>query len=586
MLAVLRPEAEITALLGDELSLSAVSSPEMCVVAGPPEAVARFEQAQRAGGVAVRRVASVHAFHSKMMQPIAGKVAQLMAGFTLHPPRIPYISNVTGEPITAAQATDPAYWAVHLCQPVRFVDGLRALTANILLEVGPGQTLSSLATATQLPGKQVLASMRHTYDPEPDTAVLLKAMGQLWVHGADVDWTRFPQAPLELADAGAAPGDTAEEAPRREPTSKTERELAQLWQTLLRCPPPSLDANFFDLGGNSLIATRLIDRVSRLLRVRLPLRRIYETASLGAMAEAIDGLRRGAPAARLTTPTAPAAPAAPAAGRPAAPARTADRRSFELPNGMAIAHQNEAETRHFYDDIFAHRSYVKHGITIPPDGVVLDVGGNIGMFTLFVHREQPSARVLTFEPAPPLFAILSHNAAHHGVRATLFNYGLSNREQDAPFTFYPHSAGMSSFHPDVDEEKRNLRAIVANQRRHGVGDASAVEPSDELLDVRFAARTFTARLRRLSDVLREQGISRVDLMKVDVQKCELEVVEGIDERDWSRFRQIVLEAHDADGRIATLRALFERHGFDVTVEQDELYTDTNIFNIYAIHRGS
>ena len=581
MLAVLRPEAEVTPLVGDDLSLSAVSSPEMCVVAGPPEAVARFEHAQRADGVAVRRVASVHAFHSKMMQPIAGKVAELVAGFTLHPPRIPYISNVTGAPITGAQATDPAYWAAHLCQPVRFVDGLRAVTADIVLEVGPGKTLSSLATAAQLPGTQVLASMRHTYDPDPDTAVLLEAMGQLWVHGADVDWTRFPHAPLELTGASAAPGDAADEAPRQ-PTSKTERELAQLWQTLLRCPPPSLDANFFDLGGNSLVATRLIDRVARSLRVKLPLRRIYETASLGAMAEAIDRLRGGTPAAApAARPTVAARPAATAS----AIAATADRRSFELPNGMTIAHQNEAETRHFYDDIFAHRSYVKHGITIPPAGIVLDVGGNIGMFTLFVHREQPSARVLAFEPAPALFAILGHNAAHHGVRATLFNYGLSSCEQDAPFTFYPHSAGMSSFHPDVDEEKRNLRAIVANQRRHSVGDAGAVtDYTDELLDVRFAATTFTARLRRVSDVLREQNIERVDLMKVDVQKCELEVIQGIDDADWPRFAQIVLEAHDVDGRVALLASIFEQRGFTVVAEQDELYAGTNIYNLYATRK--
>jgi FkbM family methyltransferase len=230
---------------------------------------------------------------------------------------------------------------------------------------------------------------------------------------------------------------------------------------------------------------------------------------------------------------------------------------------------------------------VKHGISIPPGGCVLDVGGNIGLFTLFVHTEQPTARVLAFEPAPPLFATLSHNAAHHRVRATLFNYGLSNRDVDAMFTFYPRSAGMSSFHPDAEEEKHNLRAIVANQQRAGLADAGAVTAhAEEFLDVRFAAKTMTARLRRLSDVLREQGIEHVDLMKIDVQKCELEVVEGIDERDWAKFSQIVLEAHDIDGRVATLRALFERHGFDVIVEQDEVYAGTNIYNLYARRRGT
>jgi FkbM family methyltransferase len=353
-----------------------------------------------------------------------------------------------------------------------------------------------------------------------------------------------------------------------------------VWQPLLKRDVTALDAHFFELGGNSLVATRLIDRVARSFRVKLPLRRVYEAPSLEAMAGAIEALRGGGGAAA-------ARPAAPAAGTASASApRRPDAPLFRLPNGLLVAQQNEAETRHFYDDIFAHRNYVKHGIRIPDGGCVLDVGGNIGLFTLFAHGEAKDVRVFTFEPAPPLVEIIQRNVAEHGVRATVLPFGLSNGEREAPFTFYPHSAGMSSFHPDEAEERSNLEAIIENQRRGG--DASAAQVgafAEELLDVRFAAVRFTARLRRLSDVLREQRIERVDLMKVDVQKCELEVLEGIDDADWPRFSQIALEAHDIDGRVATLTSLFERHGFSVTTEQDPLYVGTNIFNMYAVREG-
>ncbi|WP_394821758.1 FkbM family methyltransferase [Pendulispora albinea] len=578
MLAIMLPEQEIAPLLGEHLSLSAVNGPEFCVVGGPPEEVDSLQKRLRERGTAVRRVQSSHAFHTKMMTPIADPVTRLVAGFTRHPPRIPYVSNVTGAPITAAEATDPAYWAKHLCQPVRFAEGLSALatlTARTLLEVGPGQTLSSLVPQGE--GRTVLPSMRHTFDPEPDTSVLLKAVSRLWLSGAAVEWERFPQAALDPVDlpraspSAAASSDLAlsstASANAAPPSTKTEKELAPIWRTLLKCDVATTDAHFFRLGGNSLVATRLIDRIARSFRVRFPLRRVYESPTLDAMAADIDTLRGGgalAPRARAE----------------------ADKPLFQLPNGLRVAHQNEAETLHFYDDIFEHRSYVKHGIRIPDGGCVLDVGGNIGLFTVFAHGEAKDVRIFTFEPAPPLVQIIRRNVQQHGIRATVFDFGLSNRERSAPFTFYPHSAGMSSFHPDDAEERRNLKAIMDNQRKGGDAKAGEIGAHEaELLDVRFATVTFDAKLRRLSDVLREHAIERVDLMKVDVQKSELEVIEGIEEADWPKFSQIVLEAHDENGRVGALTERFERHGFTVIAEQDALYAGTNIYNIYAIRRG-
>ncbi|WP_394849557.1 FkbM family methyltransferase [Pendulispora brunnea] len=572
MMAIMLSERELVPLLGEHLSLSAVNGPEFCVASGPPEAVDALHIKLRERGVASRRVQSSHAFHSKMMEPIADRMTRLAEGFRRNPPQIPYVSNVTGKPITAAEATDPAYWAKHLCRPVRFADGLEALDARTLLEVGPGQTLSSLVK----PGSQrtVIPSMRHAFDPKPDMAVLLGAVSRLWLSGSSVEWERFPEAPLAVSPAAEVAHTTKDESGPRPLSTKTEKELAAIWQTLLKCSVSTADAHFFKLGGNSLVATRLLDRLSRGMRVKLPLRRIYEAPTLEEMAAVIDAQRN------------PGAAPGPAARPATQAARTPETPLFRLPNGLEVAHQNEAETLHFYDDIFAHRSYVKHGIVIPDGGCVFDVGGNIGLFTVFAHTEAKNVRIFTFEPAPPLFEIIQRNVARHGIRATVFNVGLSNQERQAPFTFYPHSAGMSSFHPDEAEERQNLKTIMENQRRTGDAKVDQIGAhTEELLDVRFSAVHFTAKLRRLSDVIREQKIERIDLMKVDVQKCELEVIEGIDDADWPKFSQIVLEAHDADGRVGKLVELFERRGFSVKAEQDELYVGTNIFNIYAIRKG-
>ncbi|MFF3292020.1 FkbM family methyltransferase [Streptomyces sp. NPDC003023] len=570
MLAVMLPEEQVTALIGEKLSLSAVNGPEFCVVAGPDTAVDELHTRLMEQGVAARRVKSTHAFHSVMMEPLAPEVTRLAATLDLKAPSIPYISNVTGRQITDEQATDPAYWARHLCSPVRFADGLAALGAEpLLLETGPGQTLSSLAaTARDGDTAAVVASMRHPMEPQDDTAVLLKALGRLWTGHAQAGWDTFPSTGL-TTDAPTAPAAAPQGAKE---LTDTQTRLHTIWSRLLKSDALPTDIGFFELGGNSLLATRLILRIEREFGVELTLRRIYEMPSIIQMAAAVDALLTGdEPAAAQTVAWTSAGDARPA---------------YRLPNGLMVHHQNEAETKHFYEDIFDHRTYAKNGITIEPGATVFDVGGNIGLFTLFSHYEADNVEIYTFEPAPPMFELLSRNVAEHGVNAKLFNIGVSDSETEADFTFYPRSSGMSSFHPDEDEEKRNLRTIIANQRAAGEAE-EGIEKLDayaeELIDVRFDAVPFKAWLRPLSAVIAEQGVERIDLIKIDVQKSEQQVLDGIADHDWPKIRQMVLEAHDGDdGRVAHLTRMLRSRGFTVHAEQDEIYAGTDIHNIYAL----
>ncbi|MGW4690252.1 FkbM family methyltransferase [Streptomyces sp. NPDC004244] len=571
MLAVMLPEEQVRPLLGDDVSLSAVNGPEFCVAAGPVAAVEALERDLTERGVVHRRVQSTHAFHSSMMEPIADQVTELARSLTLNPPSIPYISNVTGRLITDEEATDPAYWARHLVSPVRFADGLVALgTGDLLLENGPGQTLSSMAAMVRgSDAGTVVASMRHPLERQSDSAVALKALGRLWLAGADIDWAGFPASELDVVADGAPLARDTDEVAAPTPT---EVELHALWAKLLKTERLPRDVSFFEVGGNSLIAARLILRIKRAFGTELTLRQVYEWATLTRMAAAIDILRAGDELPREHEGS----------------SHTGNSLArFTLPNGLTVSHQNEAETLHFYEDIFDHRTYAKNGISIPDGATVVDVGGNIGLFTLFAHYEAKDVRVFTFEPAPPMFELLSRNVAEHGVNAKVFRLGVSDVEAEANFTFYPRSSGMSSFHPDEDEEKHNLRTIIANQQKAGEADAEVAElvSSDELLDVRFEAIEFTATLRPLSAVIREEGIERIDLIKIDVQKSERQVIDGIADEDWPKIQQMVLEAHDADGEVARLVALLESRGFTVRAEQDELYVGTDIHNIYAV-RGA
>lgn len=196
MLAVALPEDKLMEFLDDSLCLSGNNGPLMCVAAGPPAAVADLEQKLVANDIACRQIPTTHAFHSKMLEPIMASLTDLVKEVELRPPQIPYISNVTGTWITAAQAVDPSYWATHMRQAVRFADGLEQLwgkPGNILLEVGVGQMLGSLALQHPARGTAVnpvvISSLPGAYESKSDTAALLRSLGQLWLSGAAIDWS-------------------------------------------------------------------------------------------------------------------------------------------------------------------------------------------------------------------------------------------------------------------------------------------------------------------------------------------------------------------------------------------------------------
>ncbi|MCP4108253.1 MAG: SDR family NAD(P)-dependent oxidoreductase, partial [Desulfobacteraceae bacterium] len=226
MLAVSLPEKEISIILensGKEVSLSAVNGPSLCVVSGRKEAVEILQVQLEKQDIQCRLLHTSHAFHSEMMEPVTEAFAEKISQVTLKPPQIPFISDVTGTWITQEQSTDPDYWIRHLRQTVRFADGLGRLLEEpdrILLEVGPGRTLSTFATGRpdRKPGQTVLTSMRHPKDSHSDAEFILTTLGRLWLAGVRPDWAGFyahekrqrvhlPTYPFERKRYWIEPGD-------------------------------------------------------------------------------------------------------------------------------------------------------------------------------------------------------------------------------------------------------------------------------------------------------------------------------------------------------------------------------------------
>ncbi len=197
MLAVPMSEAELAPRLVEGLALAATNTTAVCVVSGPQAAIAELERRLAEDDIAAQRLRTSHAFHSPMMEPIAERFREVLAGVELRPPRIPYLSNVTGGWITPEEATDPETWVRHLCGTVRFAEGLETLLGSpgehVLLEVGPGQALATAARQHAAVGARhaVATSLRDARDRQSDVAFVLAALGRLWVAGARVDWRGF-----------------------------------------------------------------------------------------------------------------------------------------------------------------------------------------------------------------------------------------------------------------------------------------------------------------------------------------------------------------------------------------------------------
>ena len=196
MLAVALSEQAIQPYLNEQVCLAAINAPSTCVVAGPLDAIASVEQQLAQQGIAARRVETTHAFHSSMLTPVQDALTEVVRQVKLHAPQIPYLSNVTGTWITVEQATDPGYWAQHMCQTVRFADGIAHLLSkneHVLVEIGVGSALGSFVKQQVISSSSermplMVSTLPTPYEHQSEQAFLLSTLGKLWLSGLEIDW--------------------------------------------------------------------------------------------------------------------------------------------------------------------------------------------------------------------------------------------------------------------------------------------------------------------------------------------------------------------------------------------------------------
>jgi acyl transferase domain-containing protein len=324
MLAVRAAERDLASLLGTDVDLAAVNAPESCVVAGAPEAVARLAARLDARGIVHRDLGVDYAFHSRLMDDVLDEFRAVVAEVGPAAPTGRYVSTVSGDWITAAQAADPAFWAGQIRRPVRFADAMAragAAAAGPVVEAGPGAGLARLAQRT-LAGRPAIPLLGRGGAEELSA---LTALGELWRHGVDmrrpdasparrVHLPGYPFAgssygALSLRPArAAAPEPVQPEPVQPEPAAQSaagtapasvraldavaagglvEQIAEVLCSTLGVSASEAEEVSYLAAGGESLTAVHIIGRLREQFALEVPITLLLEPIALRELAERI-----------------------------------------------------------------------------------------------------------------------------------------------------------------------------------------------------------------------------------------------------------------------------------------------------------
>jgi len=202
---------------------------------------------------------------------------------------------------------------------------------------------------------------------------------------------------------------------------------------------------------------------------------------------------------------------------------------------------------------------------------VFDIGGNLGLYTLYLNERFDDLEVHVFEPSGSLFASLTHNIRRNtkpSNTVVLNQLGLSNKAENIALNYFPHASGLSTFLPDL-EAKRDLIIKSRCQKSPVPGLHSAW--LGFLFRKYYVTAQEEARLIRMSDYIESRDIGRIDIVKIDVEGYELQVLEGIEGRHFSRIDAFMIEVENfREGHLAAIVSRLKQHDYHVaTVGEDE-----------------
>lgn len=242
---------------------------------------------------------------------------------------------------------------------------------------------------------------------------------------------------------------------------------------------------------------------------------------------------------------------------------------------------NKYETDFVYHEIFERQLYFQNGINLKRRATVLDIGANIGLFSLYIRERYPDSHVYAFEPIPDVYRCLVKNSKRISNIRTQ-NVAISAKEGKARFTYYPGYTVISGIHANPRLDSKVIEAGM----RSSISDKNSIEYQrvPQIVSERFQnVKTLNVPTKTISGLIGELGIKRIDLLKIDAEKSEVSILKGIRRADWAVIEQIVLEAHSKKD-VGHIERLLKSKGYEVSVADDTALSSCQIRTVFAVRK--
>lgn len=277
MLAVELSASQCQPWLNERVSLAAENSETGCVLSGSHSAITACEQALRKQGIRCKALNVSHAFHSAMMEPILGDLAVISPSVTESTPTARYLSVLLASEVSLS-ALDGDYWARHAREPVNYYRALQQIPQRgktLFIEIGPGSTLTALVALRKSTGTTTaVRTLPRRDEAQSEGQIWSQALQKIWRAGGNIRWRRlWADPPSRIAlplypfdptqwwlgerDLHGAETTRSSSVPADESDPMMET-IWRIWAGVLGQYPDSHHGDFFDAGGQSLMALRLM----------------------------------------------------------------------------------------------------------------------------------------------------------------------------------------------------------------------------------------------------------------------------------------------------------------------------------------
>ena len=256
-------------------------------------------------------------------------------------------------------------------------------------------------------------------------------------------------------------------------------------------------------------------------------------------------------------------------------------------DGKEIYCISSNEAKMLYEHI---NGYLNTEVVINENDVIIDIGANIGIFGIKLSKLFGNKiTILSFEPIKDIYCVLKKNSLiTQNKNFKVFECGISNKNEQSNFTYYPNSPALSTANPEAWNNNEDLITAVEGNLKHSPTSlwwTKLIPRFFYPLIVKILKKNpidIKCNVKTLSHIIKKQNLSKIDLLKIDCEGNELKVLQGIEKMHWSIIKQLIIEVHDIEGRLVDIKNILENQNYNVKIVKEESMKNTNLFNVIAI----